>query len=291
MKNGLRMLLAGVLIAGTRQLTLGAEDKPAFKDEKEKVSYSLGVNIGNSIKRSGYDVDVDVVAGAIKDVIKGGELRMTDQQVREALMAYQRELNAKREEERKKAGEKNRQAGEAFLAENKKKPGIATHMVELPDGKTAEFQYKVLTEGSGPYPKNNDTVSVNYRGTLIDGKEFDSSAKHGGPAKFQVNRVVKGWTEALQMMKPGSKWEVYLPSSLAYGDAGSPPMIEPGATLIFEIELVGIDTPQPLTSDIIRVPSAEELKAGAKIEVIKPEDVEKRAKEEAEKAQKAQKQP
>ena len=190
---------------------------------------------------------------------------------------------AKREEERRKTAEKNKKEGEAFLAENKKKPGIKTLDVKLPDGTTAEMQYKVITEGTGAIPKSNDTVTVNYRGTLINGKEFDSSAKHGGqPAKFQVNRVVRGWTEALERMKAGSKWELYLPSSLAYGDQGYGPNIEPGATLIFEMELLGMEAPppppppaQPLTSDIIRVPSAEELKKGAKIEVIKPEDLEK----------------
>jgi hypothetical protein len=143
------------------------------------------------------------------------------------------------------------------------------------------MQYKVVTEGTGATPKSNDTVTVNYKGTLINGKEFDSSAKRGQPAKFQVNRVVRGWTEALQMMKAGSKWELFIPSVLAYGDTGNQ-SIEPGSTLIFEVELVGSDAPppppppaQPLTSDIIRVPSAEELKHGAKIEVIKPEDLEK----------------
>jgi hypothetical protein len=133
-------------------------------------------------------------------------------------------------------------------------------------------------------PKSTDVVSVNYRGTFINGKEFDSSAKHGGqPAKFPVTRVVRGWTEALQMMKVGSKWELYVPSSLAYGERGNP-NIEPGSTLIFEMELVGIEAPpppapapQPLTSDIIKVPSADELKKGAKIEVIKAEDAAKQA--------------
>jgi hypothetical protein len=145
------------------------------------------------------------------------------------------------------------------------------------------MQYKVITEGTGAIPKTNDTVLVNYRGMLIGGKEFDNSAKRGGqPAKFPVNRVVRGWTEALQMMPVGSKWELYLPSSLAYGENGYGPTIEPGSTLIFEMELTGIEgptpppaAPAPLTSDIIRVPSAEELKKGAKIEVIKPEDLEK----------------
>ena len=145
------------------------------------------------------------------------------------------------------------------------------------------MQYKVITEGTGAIPKSNDTVTVNYRGTLINGKEFDSSAKLGPAGQVPGQpRVVRGWTEALQMMKAGSKWELYLPSTLAYGDHGYRPNIEPGATLIFEMELLGSEAPppppppaQPLTSDIIRVPSAEELKKGAKIEVIKPEDLEK----------------
>jgi len=155
------------------------------------------------------------------------------------------------------------------------------------------MQYKVITEGTGEIPRSNDVVSVNYRGTLPSGKEFDSSAKHGGqPSKFPVTRVVRGWIEALEMMKVGSKWELYLPAALAYGDRGYPPDIAPGAALVFEMELVGIEPPapppapaQPLTSDIIRVPSAEELKKGAKIEVLKPEDVEK-ARKEAEKNEK-----
>jgi FKBP-type peptidyl-prolyl cis-trans isomerase len=213
----------------------------------------------------------------------GNPSKLTDQQVQEAIGNYRKEAMAKRDEERRKSAEKNRKAGEAFLAENKTKPGIKTLEVKLADGTTAEMQYKVITEGTGAVPKTNDSVSVNYKGTLIDGKEFDSSAKHGGqPAKFQVNRVVRGWTEALSRMKAGSKWELYVPSTLAYGDQGSGPTIEPGSTLIFEVELVGAEAPppppppaQPLTSDIIRVPSAEELKKGAKIEVIKPEDLEK----------------
>jgi FKBP-type peptidyl-prolyl cis-trans isomerase FklB len=193
-------------------------------------------------------------------------------------MAYQQQA-------RTQVADKNKKEGEAFLAENKKKEGVKTQAVTLQDGATAELQYKVITAGTGDIPKSNDTVTVNYRGTLVNGKEFDSSAKHGGPAKFQVNRVVRGWTEALQLMKTGSKWELYIPSALAYGDNGSGPMIEPGSTLVFEVELVGIEAPapppppaQPLTSDIIKVPSAEELKKGAKVEVIKAEDVEKHIK-------------
>ena len=278
---------------GLLQLALGAEEKAPFKDQKEKISYGIGMNIGNNLKRSGYDVDVDILAGAIKDVMAGKELRLNDAQAREALMNYQKELNAKREDERLKLAEKNRKEGDAFLAENKKKEGIKILTVTLPDGtNSAELQYKVLTEGTGEMPKSNDTVTVNYRGTLIDGKEFDSSAKRGQPAKFEMTRVIKGWTEALKMMKTGSKWQLFVPSALAYGDRPFGQLIEPGSTLIFDLELLTTEaapqltSPQPLTSDIIKVPSAEELKKGAKIEVIKPEEVEKKIKEEKEKEEK-----
>ncbi|HSU55737.1 MAG TPA: FKBP-type peptidyl-prolyl cis-trans isomerase [Candidatus Dormibacteraeota bacterium] len=272
-------------------------DKSGLKDEKEKVSYSIGLNWGNMLKRSGYEVDVDVLASAIKDVVAGREPKLTEQQAREVMMAYQKEMQTKRQEEQAKISEKNKKEGEAFLAENKNKPGVKTHTVTLPDGTTAEMQYKVITEGKGDMPKSNDVVTVNYKGTLINGKEFDSSAKHGSPLKRPANSLIRGWTEALEMMKVGSKWELYLPASLAYGDRGAPPDIDPGATLIFEMELTGIEPPpappapaQPLTSDIIRVPSAEELKKGAKIEVLKPEDVEK-ARKEAEEKEKQQKKP
>jgi FKBP-type peptidyl-prolyl cis-trans isomerase FklB len=135
-------------------------------------------------------------------------LKLTDQQAAEAMRSYQMEARAKHEQVQRELSEKNKKEGAAFLAENKTKPGIKTHTVTLEDGTTAEMQYKVITEGTGATPKTNDTVTVNYRGTLINGKEFDSSAKRGQPAKFQVNRVVRGWTEALQMMKAGSKWEL-----------------------------------------------------------------------------------
>lgn len=286
MRIGSSLILVAALSAASLLPAVAAEDTSGLKDQKEKVSYSLGMNIGMGLKRAGYDVDLDIMKNGIKDVIAGGETKLTEQQMKEVLTAFQKELSSKRDEERKKSAEKNKQAGDAFLAENKKKPGVKTQTVTLGDGTTAEFQYKVINEGNGPMPKNTDTVTVNYKGTLIDGKEFDNSAKHGPtPSRFQVNRVVRGWTEALQMMKTGSKWELYLPAALAYGDNGYGPTIEPGTTLIFEMELVGVETPQPLTSDIIRVPSAEELKKGAKVEVIKPEDIEK-AKADAQKEKK-----
>jgi FKBP-type peptidyl-prolyl cis-trans isomerase len=277
------------------QLNLAAEDKAAApntstnapklspQEQKDQWSYAIGMNIGGSIKRGGVDLDVDSMANAIKDVLAGRTPKLTDQQAQDAWRTYQVESRSKQDEVRKQKAEKNKKDGEAFLAENKKKPGVKTQLVSLPGGVTAEMQYKVITEGTGAVPKSNDTVVVNYRGTLANGTEFDSSTKRGNkPAKFQANRVIRGWTEALQMMKTGSKWEIYLPSSLAYGDNGYGPTIEPGSTLIFDMELTGVEAPPPapppaapLTSDIIKVPSADELKKGAKIEVIKAEELDK----------------
>jgi FKBP-type peptidyl-prolyl cis-trans isomerase len=306
MKNGLRLALALGFCGILPHLTAAAEDKqastnapaaapkPSPAEMKQNMSYAIGMNIGNSIKRGGVELDVDAMTGAIKDVLADRTLKLTDQQAQEAMRSYQTEARAKHEQMQRESAEKNKKEGEAFLAENKKKPGVKTHTVKLEDGTTAEMQYKVITEGTGAVPKTNDTVTVNYRGTLINGKEFDSSAKRGQPAKFPVTRVVRGWTEALQMMKAGSKWELYLPSTLAYADRGGPG-IEPGSTLVFEVELVGTDAPQPppppqpLTSDIIRVPSAEELKKGAKIEVIKAEDLEKYTNAAAKKAEQPEK--
>jgi len=270
-------------------LSSRAADQPAsnFKDDREKASYGIGMFFGNQIKRSKMDVDTDVLVSAMKEVLAGKETKLTDQQASEAIRDYQRA-------EQKKVAEKNKKEGEAFLAENKKKPDVKTMDVKLADGSTAELQYKVITEGTGETPRSNDVVSVNYKGTLISGKEFDSTAKRGMPMKRAANQLIKGWTEALTHMKVGSKWEIYLPSSLAYGDMGNP-SIDPGSTLIFEMELLGIEAPQPpptqqqpLTSDIIKVPSAEELKKGAKIEVIKPEEAARQA-QEAQKAKDAQK--
>jgi FKBP-type peptidyl-prolyl cis-trans isomerase FklB len=272
----MRWLLVAMMASAALPRAGAADEKPAFKDEKEKASYAVGMFWGNQIKRSNMDVDVNVAMQAINDLLSGKELRLNDMQASEAIRTYQTEA-------RRKLAEKNKKEGETFLAENKSKPGVQSKSVSLPDGSTAELQYKVITEGKGEIPKSNDTVSVNYKGTLLNGKEFDSSYKRGQPAKFMVNRVVRGWTVALESMKVGSKWELYIPSSLGYGDTGNA-SIEPGSTLIFEVELLAIEPPpaatpaaQPLTSDIIKVPSAEELKKGAKIEVIKAEDAAKQA--------------
>ena len=279
-----------------------AADSSELKDQKDKVSYSIGMNWGNMLKRSQYDVNIDVISQAMKDAVAGKEPKLTEQQAREVMMAYQKEMSAKKDEERKKSAEKNKKEGEEFLAANKKKDGVKVKEVTVPDQAhpgqtiTAELQYKILKEGTGPKPGSNDTVNAIYTGKLINGKEFDSSTKHGDkPMKFPITGVIRGWTEALLMMPVGSKWQVYIPATLGYGDNGAGADIEPGSTLIFDMELVSIEPPppppkpaEPLTSDIIRVPSAEELKKGAKIEVLKPEDVEK-ARKEAEEQQKKEK--
>jgi FKBP-type peptidyl-prolyl cis-trans isomerase len=175
----------------------------------------------------------------------------------------------------------NKAIGDAFLATNKTLPGIKTISVTMPDGKISEVQYLALTNGTGTIPTASDTVTVNYRGTLIDGTEFDSSYKRGQPAIFSVGNVIRGWAETLQKMNVGSSWKVFIPPELAYGEQGNRG-IPPNSTLIFQVDLLGIQAAAPpappaapLTSDIIKVPSAEEMKKGAKIEVIKPEDVQK----------------
>ena len=309
MTTGFRIAMAVGFGVALLQLPAAAQDKSAAanvatnapklspQEQKERGSDAIGVNIGNNIKRGGVDLDVDVLATAMKDMLAGKESKLTEQQSQEAFKTYQTESRSKQDELRKQSAEKNKKAGDEFLAENKNKPGVKTHTVTLPGGGTAELQYKVITEGTGAIPKSNDVVLVNYHGRLLSGKEFDSSAKHGDkPARFPVNRVVRGWTEALQLMNTGSKWEIYLPANLAYGDNGNAPTIEPGATLVFDMELTAIEAPPPavappasvapLTSDVIKVPSAEELKKGAKIEVIKAEDIEKMTNSAAQKPEK-----
>jgi FKBP-type peptidyl-prolyl cis-trans isomerase FklB len=266
------------------------DDKTALNDKKEKISYSMGFNTGNNWKRNGFetnDVDLEVFVKGIRDSLFGHPSQIPDQENQELLRGLQTELRARVQEKRKELGEKNKKEGAAFLAENKSKPGVQT----LTDG----LQYKIITEGTGPKPMTNDTVSVQYRGTLLDGTEFDSSYKRNQPATFKVTGVIKGWSEALQLMPVGSKWQLFIPSDLAYGDRGNM-NIGPNATLVFDVELLSIQQPekaaaastppQPVTSDIIKVPSAEELKKGAKIEIIKPDQIEKEKEKEKEKAKK-----
>jgi len=205
-----------------------------LKTQKDKVSYALGANLGMNLHKQSVDVDTAIVLRGLKDALGGGKLLLTDDEARATLTQLQTDLRNKQMEKMKEAADLNKKAGTEFLEANKAKEGVVT----LPSG----LQYKILTEGTGPKPTATDTVSCNYRGTLLDGTEFDSSYKHGQPASFPVTGVIKGWTEALQLMPVGSKWQLFVPSELAYGDRGADPRsgIGPSATLIFEVELLSI---------------------------------------------------
>lgn len=202
-----------------------------LKTEKEKVSYALGMSIGTNAHQAGADLDPALVARGLKDALAGGKTLLTPEEAQTA-------LNQQRDELRTAHAEANRKAGVAFLEANKTKEGVVT----LPSG----LQYKILKDSDGPKPASTDTVTCNYRGTLIDGTEFDSSYKRGQPAEFPVSGVIKGWTEALQLMPVGAKWQLFVPSDLAYGQEGRPG-IAPNSTLIFEVELLSIKgrTPAP----------------------------------------------
>jgi len=254
-----------------------ADGTNVFADDKSKASYAIGMMLGHNWQQQGVDVDLNWVARGLKDGQGGGAALMTPQDVQNTLKEFQQAMVAKHTQMQTEEGAKNKADGAAFLAANKSKPGV----VILPDG----LQYKVINDGTGATPTPNSVVTVNYRGTFIDGTEFDSSYKRGQPAQFPVTGVIHGWTEALLQMKVGSKWQLFIPSELAYGEQGRPP-IPPDSVLVFEVELLSIQAQnlqpvssipprQPLTSDIIKVPSAAEIKNGAKIEVIKPEDVQK----------------
>jgi len=208
-----------------------------LKTDKEKLSYAIGMNIGQSMKKDSLDIDPAILSRAIKDALTGSKPAMTEEEARTIVTAFRTEMVKKQQAEAQKAGEVNKQAGDKFLAENKTKDGVVT----LPSG----LQYKVIKQGDGPKPTASDTVVTNYRGTLIDGKEFDSSYKRGQPATFPVGQVIKGWTEALQLMPVGSKWQLYIPSNLAYGDRGAGGDIGPNSTLVFDIELLSIQDKKP----------------------------------------------
>ena len=199
---------------------------PAFlKDQKDKVSYSIGLNIGTNLARQNVEINADALTTGIKDGI-AQKPQLTQDQIKEVMTAFEKDMQAKQ----KAAGEKNAAEGTKFLEENKKKEGVKTTASGL--------QYKAIKEGTGAQPKATDTVTVNYRGTLINGKEFDSSYKRGQPATFPLNGVIKGWTEGLQLMKTGAKYQLFVPPNLAYGERAAGPDISPNSTLIFEIELL-----------------------------------------------------
>jgi len=210
-----------------------AADVPELKGDKEKLSYSIGMDIGGNLKRQSVEVDPDLLAKGFKDSYGGAKTILTEEEARQAIMDFQKTLMAKQAETMQKVAEKNKADGEKFLAENAKKEGVKV----LPSG----LQYKVIAPGAGKSPKTTDTVTTNYKGTLIDGTEFDSSYKRGQPATFPVSGVIPGWTEALQLMKEGAKWQLFVPPALAYGERGAGREIGPNATLIFEVELISVN--------------------------------------------------
>ena len=210
-----------------------AQDASPLKNEKDKRSYALGMDLGTQFRSLGIEVDPAVFSRGLNDAFSGGKTLLAQEDVRAAISELQAEMKRKQAEARSKASQEGKQAGTAFLADNKKKEGVVT----LPSG----LQYKILKEGTGKKPVLDDTVVCQYRGTLINGTEFDSSYKRGQPATFPVKGVIKGWTEALQLMPAGSKWQLFIPPELAYGEAGAGATIGPNATLIFEVELVSIN--------------------------------------------------
>jgi FKBP-type peptidyl-prolyl cis-trans isomerase FklB len=258
---------------------LFADGTNVLTDEISRVSYAIGMMTGHQWKQQDLGFDVDLYAHGIKDAMSGGATLITPEQAQQTIDAFKKKMAAKQQQKQIELAAKNKVEGEAFLAKNKTQPGVVT----LPDG----LQYKVITEGDGVMPGDGDIVSVNFRGTLIDGTEWGNTAQTGKPTQLAIGQVFRGWSEALKLMKTGSKWQLFIPSELAFGQNGMSSRIPPNATLIIEVELLSVQHPSPqpasapsaanppLTSEIIKVPSKAEMDKGAKIEYIKPEDAQK----------------
>jgi FKBP-type peptidyl-prolyl cis-trans isomerase FklB len=210
---------------------------PGFKTQKEKISYAIGMEMGKGVKVQGIDVDPIILTQGLKDALSGAKPQMSEEELKQVITALQQEMRQKQMQIQEAEAAENKTKGDAFLAENAKKDGV----VALPDG----LQYKILTAGAGKKPAETDTVLCNYKGTFLDGTEFDSSTKAGRPVPFEVKNVIPGFKEVLQLMPVGSKWQVFIPSSLAYGERGAGGVIGPNATLIFEVEVVSIQETAP----------------------------------------------
>lgn len=204
-----------------------------LKTVADKASYAIGVNIGNSITRDDLDINAQALVRGLTDALNGQKPALSQEEMAAAMQAFQQQAIAKMAEKQAKQAETNAAKGKAFLEANKKQPGVKTTASGL--------EYKILRKGTGPTPKATDTVKVNYKGTLLNGKTFDSSYERGEPAVFPVNGVIAGWTEALQKMKVGGKWKLFIPAKLAYGERGAGGAIGPNETLVFEVELLGIE--------------------------------------------------
>lgn len=226
-------ILGKVIVTIMLSITpLIAQENQTLSTQKEKLSYGIGVDTARNFKRLGFDLDVDALIKALRDVYSDGKLLMSEDEIKKAIYANQIELMKKQTQANKVLADKNKIAGDAFLAENRVKGGV----VALPSG----LQYRVIKPGEGKKPSENDTVEVHYKGMLMDGTEFDSSLERGQPALLPLKALIPGWREALQLMPVGSKWQLFIPSDLAYGIAGSGRDIEPNVTLIFEVELLAI---------------------------------------------------
>lgn len=224
------VLLTGAGLACAQESESGSGEAPAT--QMEKVSYSIGLNMGRSLEQQSVEVDLDQLIQGIRDGLGDAEAKMTDEEIQTTMQAFQQEMMQKAQQERAEAGAKNEAEGAEFLAENKEREGV---MVT-----DSGLQYEVLEEGDGPKPAADDQVTVHYKGTLIDGTVFDSSYDRGQPATFPLNAVIPGWTEGVQLMNVGSKYKFYIPANLGYGARGQGPVIGPNATLIFEVELLEI---------------------------------------------------
>ncbi len=211
---------------------------PSGKPEAlvDKASYVIGVNLGKSLKNNDVQANVDLIVKGIRDGLGGGQALLTDEEMQSTMQAFQQQLQQQQEAKKKVLGEKNKTEGEAFLAKTKARPEVKTTASGL--------QYEVLKEGTGPTPKATDTVTVNYLGTLMDGTKFDSSYDRNEPATFVLNQVIPGWTEGVQLMKVGSKYKLYIPAALGYGERGAGAVIGPNAPLVFEVELLSIGQPE-----------------------------------------------
>jgi len=211
---------------------VSAKGTQVLKTQKDKISYSVGVSVARNFQQQGVEINPDVMIVGLKDALTGGKLQFTEDEIHKILNTYQEELRLKQAKARDAAAEKNGKDGAAFLAANKMQKGVVT----LPSG----LQYKILKEGDGRKPTDADTVECHYRGTLVNGTEFDSSYRAGKPVSFKVTGVIPGWTEALKLMSVGSKWQLFIPSQLAYGERGAGNRVGPRETLIFDVELIAI---------------------------------------------------
>ncbi len=228
----MKYLLTAMLAFGLLACQSNTQDNVQLKTDIDSLSYTIGMDIGKNLKDQNIEVEASVLAKGIKDVLENNSTLLTAEEAQKVISAFQQRMMTMHEQKMSEQGEKNKKEGEEFLAKNKEKAGVIT----LPSG----LQYKVITMGTGKKPKSSDNVTVHYRGTLLDGTEFDSSIGRGEPVTFPLHGVIKGWTEGLQLMPVGSKWEFFIPSDLAYGERSMGQNIPPNATLIFEVELIAI---------------------------------------------------